>query len=259
MSEPRSRSGGTRSLLAVSVSLCVLAASASTLADDSEIDSFVRAFGSQTKQDALAYIKAFPSSHFVPDLIELLSPEVAQQVCADLGASAPGSVHQVCERQRQQTPVLNQLDAKFDALVRVNGWLNERAASLRQQADEADAAVEAYLESKITQVSSQLQDARAAQTAAQTKLDQARAFQRDSVQLVLKLIPDHPGSEAQLRSLINRIEEEVQRVIRGIEPQVAAAKARADALEAELARLQSIKCARCSTKLKPIRPTQDLP
>jgi hypothetical protein len=38
MSEPRSRSGGTRSLLAVSVSLCVLVLAASTPAEAAEID-----------------------------------------------------------------------------------------------------------------------------------------------------------------------------------------------------------------------------
>jgi hypothetical protein len=111
MSEPRSRSGGTRSLLAVSVSVCVLAASASTLAADTEIDSFLRAFESQTEQDALAYIKAFPSSHLVPDLIELLRPEVAQQVCAEPLDDVSAVAQNACkELQRRRDWVKQHLE-----------------------------------------------------------------------------------------------------------------------------------------------------
>jgi hypothetical protein len=62
MSEPRGRSGGTRSLLAVSLSLCVLAAGAGILAADTESESYDRAVASHSKQDALAFIKAYPSS-----------------------------------------------------------------------------------------------------------------------------------------------------------------------------------------------------
>jgi len=117
MSEPRSRSGGARSLLAVSVSLCVLAASASTLAAEGEIDSFVRAVTTQSKQDALAFIKTYPSSHLAPDLIDLLAPDVALEVCVDhLGAGhLPLAVLLACDRQMrkellpQRPPPLRQL------------------------------------------------------------------------------------------------------------------------------------------------------
>jgi hypothetical protein len=55
----------------------------------SEIDAFQRAVSTQNKQDALAFIAGFGSSHLVPDLIELLRPEVAADLCADLHSRSP--------------------------------------------------------------------------------------------------------------------------------------------------------------------------
>jgi hypothetical protein len=95
MSEQRSRSGA-RFLLAVAASLCVLAVSAGTIAADAEIESYDRAVASHSKQDALAFIKAYPSSVLIGYLFDLLTPETAQQVCTDLGDSAPGGAQSVC-------------------------------------------------------------------------------------------------------------------------------------------------------------------
>lgn len=66
------------------------------LAQMSEIDAFQRAVSTQTKQDALAFIDAYGSSHLVADLIELLRPEVAMETCASLRA-APARTRGACE------------------------------------------------------------------------------------------------------------------------------------------------------------------
>lgn len=85
-------------LLAVSVSLLALTVgSVSAHAETSEIDSFQMAVASQTEQDALAFIKAYPSSHLIGDLFDLLPPEIAQQVCTDLADSASARAQSACK------------------------------------------------------------------------------------------------------------------------------------------------------------------
>jgi hypothetical protein len=63
----------------------------------SEIDAFQRAVSSQNKQDALAFIDSFGSSHLVPDLIELLRPDVAADLCLGLSSHSP-RVRATCDR-----------------------------------------------------------------------------------------------------------------------------------------------------------------
>jgi hypothetical protein len=58
------------------------------MAATSEIDAFDAAVTAQNKRLALAFIDGFPSSQLVPTLIELLRPEVAQEVCATLPSGA---------------------------------------------------------------------------------------------------------------------------------------------------------------------------
>jgi hypothetical protein len=67
----------------------------------SEIDAYETAVRSQSKTEALSFIKNFGSSHLVGDLIESLPTEVAQQVCTDLQGSAPARARQACESVRQ--------------------------------------------------------------------------------------------------------------------------------------------------------------
>jgi hypothetical protein len=69
-------------------------ASAETM---SEIDAFQRAVSTQNEQDALAFIDGFGSSHLVPDLVELLRPEVAADLCANLHSRSP-RVRAACDR-----------------------------------------------------------------------------------------------------------------------------------------------------------------
>jgi SPOR domain len=104
MSVGRNEFRGLRTLLVVAVSVAALAAATDTaIAQTSEIDSYDRAVTSQTKENALAFLEEFRSSHLVGDLIESLRPEVAREVCADL-PSGVSRARRACE-QLQQRPV----------------------------------------------------------------------------------------------------------------------------------------------------------
>jgi hypothetical protein len=80
----------------------------------SEIDAYEAAVRSQSKTEALSFIKNFGSSHLVGDLIESLPPEVAQQVCTDLQGSGPARARQACEALREALAV--QPDAQTAAI-----------------------------------------------------------------------------------------------------------------------------------------------
>jgi SPOR domain len=60
------------------------AISGDLVAGTSEIDSYDHAVTSQTKEDAVAFLRDFRSSHLVGDLIDSLRPEVARQVCDEI-------------------------------------------------------------------------------------------------------------------------------------------------------------------------------
>lgn len=66
--------------------LALVTAANDSLAN-SEIDAFDKAVTSGSREDALSFIHEFGSSHLVPDLIDLLTPDVAAAVCADLGGN----------------------------------------------------------------------------------------------------------------------------------------------------------------------------
>jgi hypothetical protein len=98
MTDTSARSRLTPALLVVSVSLLALTVgSVGAGAETSEIDSFQMAVASQAEQDALAFIRAYPSSHLIGDLFDLLPPEIAQQVCTNLADSAPARAQTACE------------------------------------------------------------------------------------------------------------------------------------------------------------------
>lgn len=91
-------SRGLRLLLPMGVSaLALFAFGRAPAAQMSEIDAFQRAVNTQSPQDALAFIDRFGTSHLVPDLIDLLEPDVAVQVCSSLG-DGPPSARNACER-----------------------------------------------------------------------------------------------------------------------------------------------------------------
>jgi hypothetical protein len=85
----------------------------------SEIDSYEAAVRSQSKAEALSFIKDFGSSHLVGDLIESLRPEVAQEVCTDLQGSGPTRARQACEVLRET--LASQLDAQTAAIAPAAG------------------------------------------------------------------------------------------------------------------------------------------
>src|SRR5215510_15198227 len=68
--------------------LALIAGVNGPLAEMSEIESFDKAVTSGSKEDALAFIHEFGSSHLVPDLIDLVPLDVAAAVCADLGGNS---------------------------------------------------------------------------------------------------------------------------------------------------------------------------
>jgi len=78
-----------RFLLPLSVTAAALFVfSRGPAAQMSELDAFQRAINTQSKQDAMAFVDNFGSSHLVPDLIELLRPDVALQVCSSMRSSS---------------------------------------------------------------------------------------------------------------------------------------------------------------------------
>ncbi len=78
--------------------LALIAGVNGPLAQMSEMDGFDRAITTGTKEDALAFISDFRSSHLVPDLIELLPPDVAAAVCAELGGSGSNATDRACDQ-----------------------------------------------------------------------------------------------------------------------------------------------------------------
>ncbi len=180
--------------------------------------------------------------------------------------------------------LVNQLEAKFDALKRASSWLNERLETLREQALQSENAVEDYratagltqgvqaslVTEQISRLNAELDVARAALAAAQAKLDQARAlagspallaslpevlnypgFQRlvqeeallqqqiaDMATRVGERHPELVNLRARAATISQQVAQEIQRVIRSMEPEVASARATVDDREAELAKLR---------------------
>lgn len=75
----------------------LFAISGDLVAETSEIDRYDRAVTSQTKEDAIAFLKDFSSSHLVGDLIDSLRPDVARQVCGEI-ADDISRAHRACQQ-----------------------------------------------------------------------------------------------------------------------------------------------------------------
>jgi len=105
MGEWKKSPKGLRVLLPLGVgALALFAVTKGPLAEVSEIDAFQRAVSSQTKADALAFLKDFGSSHLVPDLIDLLQPDVALEVCSSL-LSGSSRARAACDKVKQAIAV----------------------------------------------------------------------------------------------------------------------------------------------------------
>ncbi len=63
-----------------------------------EIDSFQRAVASDKKEEALTFIDNFGSSHLISDLIDLLEPAVAEEVCYNLPSGASIDARRACNK-----------------------------------------------------------------------------------------------------------------------------------------------------------------
>ena len=112
MSDREKYSHGRRILYAAGVSVIALALYVGrSTGETSEIDGFEAAFRSQSKAEALSFIKSFASSHLVGDLIESLPPEVAQQVCADLQGTGPARAQEACRILQEALAVERDLPA----------------------------------------------------------------------------------------------------------------------------------------------------
>ncbi|HEY7687338.1 MAG TPA: hypothetical protein VH835_01520, partial [Dongiaceae bacterium] len=79
-------------------------------AQTSEIDSYETAVkaavASESKTEALNFIRDFASSHLVGDLIESLPPAVAREVCADLKGGGPAAARKACAALPQAVAAL---------------------------------------------------------------------------------------------------------------------------------------------------------
>lgn len=83
-------------LLTVGIGLGVFAHIDYAFAELSEIDGFEQALAADSKEGVLDFVKAFPSSHLVIDLFELLPPDLAAQVCADLPSDVSSAGRRAC-------------------------------------------------------------------------------------------------------------------------------------------------------------------
>src|SRR5262245_43634318 len=80
----------SRILVLLGASMMALAAAGTrAVAGTSELDSYSQALTSASREDALGFIREFPESPLVDDLIESLPAVVAPQVCADLSGAGP--------------------------------------------------------------------------------------------------------------------------------------------------------------------------
>ncbi len=85
------------SLLSSGVAVLFAAASCAP-SQTPEIDSFSRAVAAQEKEEALLFVDQHRSSPLVGDLIELLRPEVALDVCSDMPSGVSREGRRACEQ-----------------------------------------------------------------------------------------------------------------------------------------------------------------
>ncbi len=79
----------------------ILALSSCAPSGTAEIDSFSRAVASQKKEDAQAFIKEHRSSPLVGDLIELLQPDVALEVCSSMPSGVSRHARRACQQLQE--------------------------------------------------------------------------------------------------------------------------------------------------------------
>jgi hypothetical protein len=88
-----------RILLSLGASAVALfGAAESAMAQMSELDRYDRAVNSESSVEAVVFIRVFPASPLVDDLITSLPPDVALQVCADLDGGGPRLAQTACKQ-----------------------------------------------------------------------------------------------------------------------------------------------------------------
>lgn len=98
----QTRSSAICKLLTVGFSLGVVAMPIDdAIAELSEIDVFEQAIASGTEEGVLDFLEAFPSSHLVNDLMELLPPDLAVGVCAGLPDGVGSAARRACSRLQE--------------------------------------------------------------------------------------------------------------------------------------------------------------
>lgn len=149
--------------------------------------------------------------------------------------------------------LVNQLEAKFDALKRASAWLNERLAALREQARQSDEAVQQYraeagltqgvqasiVAEQITRLNTELGAARFAFTTARAKLDQVRSFANSPSQLEsLPEVLDYPVVQqlVQQQALLDRQVVDMSSKLGERHPDLLNMRAQAQANREQIAR-----------------------
>ncbi len=168
--------------------------------------------------------------------------------------------------------LIEQMEAKYDATRRVEEWLSQRVASLRQKVEESEAAVERFRQKtgllqgketsltsqQLTELNAQLILAKAARAEAEARYKQTRRLhnaeggiessgevlgsmliqnlrkqeadiQRKLAELRTEYGERHPkmiNLRAEARSLKNKIKSEIAKIAKGLENEVAIARAR---------------------------------
>lgn len=209
-----------------------------------------------------------------------LTPELASRITAAYG----------------QAYLEDQLQAKYDATKRISGWLQDRIAELKQQAYGADlvaqkfradhglisAGGELVSEQQLSELNTQLTEARATTAAAKAKLDHIRniidnhqtdavvndalasttinklhdqyiaAAQREA-EITRKLGPDQPQAvslRADMKQYSDQIFDELKRIAQSYKSEYDVAASRETSLEASLGKLMSVNASADETQVR---------
>ena len=174
--------------------------------------------------------------------------------------------------------LLDQIEAKFDAVKRASGWLNDQLEQLREKVRDSEHAVEVYKEQnnltqttkgttlseqQLSELNSQLILATADRAQKETSLAQIRSGSESAAVMNSPLVEKLRGDEADLRhkkaelsnryqpshpTMVNlqsqiddikrKIDEESSKTVRGLQGEVSAARAKESSLRDQLASLQ---------------------
>ncbi len=174
--------------------------------------------------------------------------------------------------------LLDQIEAKFDAVKRASGWLNDQLDQLRQKVRDSEHAVEVYKdqnnltqttkgttlsEQQLSELNSQLILATADRAQKESSLAQIRSgaesaavmnsplveklradeadLRHKKAELANRYQPSHPtmvNLQSQIDDIKRKIDEESGKTVRSLQGDVNAARAKENSLKDQLANLQ---------------------